>query len=207
MSLSTSIEPIGLLSLRGGSTFGATAPATVHTHRISAASVVTILRAPIATLGIIQIFQGATGLAIAAFTVFAFVDILDGSISRYRGEETAVRRILDVLIDRVSIHAAAIALSIVHDLGWVLPAAIILRDLVQASYSARLIKKHRRVVVGPHSHMAYGLTMLAWGCSTLLTGEVSVPTTVVMFLVSAVVLVDYIRRCEVLQSRIQDDRG
>jgi phosphatidylglycerophosphate synthase len=158
--------------------------------------VVTLVRAPLAALGVWAVASGAPIIATALFVAFATIDLFDGVIARSHGEETALRRTTDVVIDRVGIHSAIIAMTIVNGFNWTIPVLFIARDVAQAIYSSYIVKRYRRVIVGPHSHMVYGLTMLAWGCISINTHFLNPILTAATGIVSAVVLVDYVRRSQ-----------
>lgn len=105
----------------------------------------TASRIPLGALGMWGIATGRTVFAITLLCVFATVDLFDGVISRRRGEETAARRTLDVIVDRTAIHSAVVVMTIINDFGWALPLLLVSRDMVQAAYSANLVRKYRRV--------------------------------------------------------------
>ena len=147
--------------------------------------------------------QPVNWTAISMFAAFASVVLLDGVLARRLGKETAARRIADVIIDRAAIHLAVLATAIVNQFPMWLPILMLSRDLAQAAYSAHLVRTCQRVVVGPHSHMFYGLSMLAWGSYSILTHELNPALTGVTMLISSVVLVDYFRRCAQVSASIR----
>lgn len=162
--------------------------------RVSWGVVVTALRAPVAVLGVWAIWMGFEPLAILAFTIFAGVDLFDGVLARRRGEETAFRRSLDVVIDRIAIHLAIAAMVIVNGFGWALPVVLLARDLSQAAFSAVVLRRYGVVVVGPHSHMLYGISMLVWGSLSFSMHRIDPFVTAGMLVLSTLILVDYFRK-------------
>jgi len=100
----------------------------------------------------------------------------------------------------VAIHAAALACCATFHNGWIAWSLLLGRDLAQLAYSSWLFRRHRVVVIGPHWHMSYGLSVLAWGALFILQGSPSPAATAFVVGVSALTLADYIRRCQDLSA-------
>lgn len=154
----------------------------------------TAVRAPVAAAGIVALIAGLPIMSVGLFALFAAADYFDGAEARKHGSDSASRRILDVVIDRVSIHAAS--LTCVAVLGVPLQLALLLatRDIAQAAYSLWRLSASRVVFVGPRWHMAYGLAFLIWGSYTMVEGVVSPVLTLGLGLVSAATLLDFMVR-------------
>lgn len=172
----------------------------------SAGMFVTLLRAPLAALGVWWLVVGDAALAITAFCLFAGIDVIDGVVARSRHEETAARRIADVVIDRVAIQSAVIAVSIMCAFPVWLPMLMLARDVMQGAFSAWFTVRYRSVVVGPRMHMSYGLAMLAWGALAIVTSQVLFWPTLITIVISASVLFDYVVRCQKLGLELKKSR-
>jgi phosphatidylglycerophosphate synthase len=158
---------------------------------------ITAVRVPIACAGVAAVLQRQGVMAISLFTAFAILDLFDGIAARASGLDTALRRSADVIIDRTAIHAAILGcVALFSGTGLAISLIFLLRDLLQASYSLQVYRRHRLVVVGPHWHMAYGLTMLLWGSTFLSIGHPEASTTILALTVSYSTFVDYVRRCQ-----------
>lgn len=167
----------------------------VNTKSASTVSalLITAVRVPIALLGV---FLAATGdglLAMVMFTLFAFLDVIDGIAARSVGADTASRRIADVVIDRLAIHAAFVAACYATGSSWQAWSLLLVRDVVQGIFSLCYIHRTGIVVIGAHWHMSYGLAMLGTvGCILLLGGLPSF-AFVLAAAVSIATLLDYFR--------------
>lgn len=163
------------------------APSTV------AALAITVVRIPIAMAGVALVARGIPTWALAAFVLFALLDVVDGVAARSVGVDTANRRIADVLIDRVAIHAAFWASCYATGHGWQLWFVLLLRDVLQGVFNINFIARTKLIVIGAYWHMAYGFAMLLTVACLLLLGDVPVAGVVLAWTVAAATLIDYIR--------------
>jgi phosphatidylglycerophosphate synthase len=168
------------------------------------ALLVTVGRAPLAGVGIVFMLASQPVSALACFVLFAAIDLADGHIARLRGEETGVRRVSDVLIDRVAIHLVILILASSLSYGYVLFATFVLRDLIQGVYSGAFTIRYRTVLVGPRWHMSYGLIMLSWVAFVLLDSDWSRVLTVAAWTISTAAFVDFIVRSRRIVRRSGD---
>ena len=166
-----------------------------------AARSVTLVRVPIAIAGLVALVGGRGVLAVAAFSLFAAIDVFDGVAARKVGVDTAARRAGDVLLDRAAIHAAALTCCMLFSSGWAVWLLLLSRDVMQAVVSLRFTLRNRMVVVGAHWHMCYGLVMLLWGSVFILQEQPNLVLTVLAGLVSMATFWDYRRRCNELEKR------
>lgn len=139
--------------------------------------------------------------AVLAFTVFAVVDVFDGVAARRAGCDTAARRLGDVVIDRLAIHAAALTCCLVYETGWFLWILLLSRDVLQGGLSMRFVNRTRTVVIGAYWHMLYGLAMLVWGTAFIINGAPVVSLSVATLMVSVATFADYHLRCAALEKR------
>lgn len=152
----------------------------------------TLLRVPLAAIGIAALLLDWRYVAVGAFALFAAADYADGVVARKRGADDAARRVLDVVVDRVAIHSAALACVHFYGVDLLLVLMLMARDIVQGGYSAfRLIADHL-VFIGPRWHMGYGLAFLAWGSWIVITGEVNRELTVILLAVSVATFIDFV---------------
>lgn len=152
---------------------------------------ITVIRVPIALVGLISIALSMPLPAVASFMLFALLDLIDGMAARRIGIDTALRRIGDVLIDRVTIHLAALIVCTVFDSGWTIWATLLIRDVIQGVCSSVVAIRRRIIVVGATWHMAYGLAVLAWGCAFVLTGHSDEYMSIVVIAVAFATFLDY----------------
>jgi phosphatidylglycerophosphate synthase len=160
---------------------------------------VTLVRIPLAAAGVFALLQGEELAAIAAFVLFAVIDLFDGVAARRAGCDTAARRAGDVLLDRISIHVAAMVICSLTGVGWIPWLCLLSRDFVQATMSSRLAMRTHTVIIGAHWHMAYGLSMLLWGSVFIAVGYPPLWLTILTGAISAVTFIDYARRCARLE--------
>lgn len=194
--------PYAVVSLRLPANAPFVAPTAPPNSRAAwAARSVTIVRIPIAGLGLIALLRHASVIAIAAFAVFAIVDVFDGIAARKVGCDTAARRTGDVVLDRFAIHAAALAACYVAGVGWAAWLCLLSRDLIQATMSVRLSRRTRTVIIGAHWHMSYGLSMLVWGSTFIALGYPPLWLTILTGMISVITFYDYARRCAEIERR------
>ena len=137
-------------------------------------------------------------VAVLALAVFVLVDVLDGVIARALNVETAARRALDGVIDKLSIHlvAAIVCLATPQDL-WIW-AVIAARDVVQGVIGARVIIRDRVIAAGAPWHRAYTSAIALWG-GALILGLPAVALGLVAAALGLATLADYARLCHALQ--------
>ena len=143
-----------------------------HLLKLVALSV-TLVRIPIILFGIVALTSGWMWLACLSFTMFALLDYFDGVAARRTGQDTALRRIGDVLLDRVSIHVVILLTCLHYNKGWVVWSLLLARDLTQGAFSSCLLAKYRVLIIGAYWHMSYGVAILMWECTFLTSGVVS----------------------------------
>ncbi len=175
------------LSHRLNSTYGRARAALVYG--------LTVGRFPLAVLTVVA-FQREWGiLAVAVLGAFVILDIFDGVIARSFGMETALRRGLDGVIDKASVHLVAAFVCMWLDGGLVVWLILIGRDLVQALLGGWLLVKLRVVAAGAKWHRWYTSAIAVWGGAALLFGQSIVPLAIVMIVLATWTLGDYIRQC------------
>lgn len=174
---------------------------TAHPLTAWAARTVTLVRVPIAALGVGAVLSGQRLAAVLLFTLFAAIDLADGVAARQAGVDTAARRAGDVILDRVAIHTAAFSCCMVYSAGFLVWAILLSRDVIQAVTSARFVARTGVLVVGAHWHMSYGLSMLLWGSGFIITGSPIPVLTLIAAAVSVVTFADYMHRCRELENR------
>lgn len=156
---------------------------------------VTLVRIPIILFGIVALTSGWMWLACLSFTMFALLDYFDGVAARRTGQDTALRRIGDVLLDRVSIHVVILLTCLHYNKGWVVWSLLLARDLTQGAFSSCLLAKYRVLIIGAYWHMSYGVAILIWECTFLTSGVVSGSLSACIVGIVAATGADYMRRC------------
>lgn len=156
---------------------------------------VTLIRIPIIIFGVIAMVSDWMMIACLSFIIFAVLDYFDGVAARRVGQDTAVRRIGDVLLDRVSIHVVILITCLNYDRGWVVWGLLLSRDLVQGVFSSFLLAKYQMLVIGAYWHMSYGVAILVWECMFLVSGFASNSLSVCVIGIVVATGVDYMRRC------------
>lgn len=153
---------------------------------------ITLARVPI-LIGIAAAYMaGSPWTAVALLVVFIAVDIMDGDVARGLHAETATRRLLDGVIDRLGVHAiVALACLSIENL-WLVWAFLIVRDSVQAIVGARLLLTERIVVAGATWHRAYTLSIALWGSIVMVFGDAVWPGAVLVVGTGLATLYDYV---------------
>ena len=160
-----------------------------------AALSVTLVRIPIILFGIAALNMGWQLMACTSFVAFALLDYFDGVAARKVGEDTASRRLGDVLLDRISIHTVILLTCLYYGGGWAAWSVLLLRDLLQGGFSSYLLAKYRVIIIGAYWHMSYGIAILIWECAYVMTGSVSQALTVCTAAIVYATGADYIARC------------
>lgn len=160
-----------------------------------AALSVTLVRIPIILFGIAALNMGWQLMACTSFVAFALLDYFDGVAARKVGEDTASRRLGDVLLDRVSIHTVILLTCLYYGGGWAAWSVLLLRDLLQGGFSSYLLAKYRVIIIGAYWHMSYGIAILIWECAYVMMGSVSQALTVCTAAIVYATGVDYVARC------------
>ena len=151
----------------------------------------TLLRVPVGALAVWLLTQRHPIVAVALFVAVAVLDVFDGVAARAVGKDQAARRISDVLIDRVLIHAAALGACVIYNGGWMVWLLLLARDLAQAAFSWSRFTRHSTVVIGAHWHMSYGLSMLVWGSWFVIAGSPNWLLSVITLSISVATFIDY----------------
>lgn len=203
--MNVSAPPLTVTSMRLADARLHNLPAATASSVLGASMAITLMRAPIGAVGVLAVTQGLPGLAFACFVAFATIDLVDGLVARRRGEETGLRRIVDVVVDRITIHAALLAIVSSLPGGMLMWTALAVRDVAQGALSGNFTRRHMTVLVGPKWHMCYGLSVLAFVGSALFLPAASPALLIVLWLLSALTFVDFARRVAAL-TRMSSDR-
>lgn len=160
-----------------------------------AALSVTLVRIPIILFGVVALTSDWMLLACLSFTMFALLDYFDGVAARRTNQDTALRRIGDVMLDRVSIHIVILLTCLYYNKGWMVWSLLLARDLTQGAFSSCLLAKYRVLIIGAYWHMSYGVAILIWECTFLTSGIVSGYLSACTVIIVAATGADYARRC------------
>ena len=90
----------------------------------------TILRILMAPVIVILVVYRMPGWTLAAFSIAALTDALDGFIARTRGQRTELGRILDPLADKLLLTSAFVALAALGEIRRWLAIIVVSRDLI-----------------------------------------------------------------------------
>lgn len=143
-------------------------------------------------------------MAVFFWLLFAFVliDIFDGVVARRLQAETSLRRLLDGVVDKLSIHIVALFVC------FSLPASIpfwvfmLARDVAQAAVGYAVLRKCRIVAAGAKWHRAFTISVAGWGLALVLFNSWSWAVGIVMVALGTITLIDYCLQCaRLLQSR------
>lgn len=167
-----------------------------------AAYLVTALRIPLAIVGVTWVLAGQAALAMAAFLAFAILDVFDGIAARSVGGDTANRRIADVIVDRLAIHAAFLAACLVMGGAWLLWTILLLRDVAQGCYSLRFVRRTGTVVIGAYWHMSYGVMMLLTVGFLVISQGIPTALAIAACAVSIATCLDYLRGSQRIEERL-----
>lgn len=161
--------------------------------------IITVLRIPLVIAIAVAYLQGSPALAVVLVGVFVISDVADGEWARRLNVETAFRRLIDGLIDRVSVHAMLVVVAVeasVPATAWML---LLARDVSQAVIGARALRSRGVVFAGAPWHRIYTLLIATWG--SLLMTSTAVPQWLLAAVLAAggATLLDYslkVRRSE-----------
>ena len=156
---------------------------------------VTLIRVPIILFGIIALAVGWMVAACLSFVLFALLDYFDGVAARQVGQDTAIRRLGDVLLDRISIHVVIMMTCLHYDSGWLVWGILLLRDLLQGAFSSYLLAKHRALVIGAYWHMLYGVAILVWECVFAINETTPLSLSICVVALALAIGADYVARC------------
>jgi phosphatidylglycerophosphate synthase len=145
--------------------------------------------------------RGLDVAAVACLAVFVLVDILDGVVARWLGLESAIRRGLDGVVDKVSIHlVAVIVCTMIPGALWIW-VAIAVRDVIQAVIALYVAVSVRVVAAGAKWHRSYTSAIAVWGAGLVLNVDLAWLLGVIALSLGVATLIDYGRLCEALLSR------
>ncbi|MEP9364357.1 CDP-alcohol phosphatidyltransferase family protein [Nocardioides sp. CN2-186] len=153
----------------------------------------TLVRIPVAGVLTWALIMEAALSSLVLIVAYVALDIVDGKVARVFGYDDALRRTLDVVIDRVSIHVFLLTCCLVFDSGWALFVALVVRDLAHGAFSLHLLRGRDVVVVGAKWHSIYGLFIAVYVSLVVTASPASAAIGWVVLLASVIVLVDYCR--------------
>lgn len=133
-------------------------------------------------------------IAIAWLVSIITADIADGVIARQFHVDSTRRRVIDAVVDRITIHVAAAIVIWVYPLVFWLVTPVIVRDFVLIFRNWWLLR-HKRVIIGPGNIHRLGTVLYAVLCATVLitTGPIAIGVSVGVNLIVWVLLVDYLQ--------------
>ncbi|WP_442922923.1 CDP-alcohol phosphatidyltransferase family protein [Microbacterium sp. cx-55] len=132
---------------------------------------------------------------IAYIAAFIAIDIFDGVIARRFGAETATRRALDGIVDKLSIHLVALVVCLGTPMAAVFWLIMLGRDLIQATVGLYVLRSRRIIAAGAKWHRSFTLSVAAWGIGLVLIGAASWPLGVLMSILGIATLIDYCAQC------------
>jgi phosphatidylglycerophosphate synthase len=138
-------------------------------------------------------------ISVLALAVFVLVDVLDGVIARAMYVETAARRALDGVIDKLSIHLVAVIVCLATPQDLWIWGVIAARDVLQGAIGAWVILRVRVIAAGAPWHGAYTSAIALWGAALILSLP-AVPLGIVAAALGLATLADYARLCCALRS-------
>lgn len=161
------------------------------------------LRLALVPVFVVVLFHGGghlTGWRIAAWAVFAVASItdrFDGDIARRRGLVTEFGKLADPIADKALIGAAAIGLSVLHELWWWVTVVLVVRE-VGVTVLRFWVIRHGVIPASRGGKVKTLLQAVAIGLYVLpLHGWLHIIATVIMIAAVVVALVtgiDYVAR-------------
>lgn len=155
---------------------------------------ITLARIPLLIGMGIAYTAGAPWAAVAMLAAFIIIDIMDGDVARALHVETATRRLLDGVIDRLGVHAIVALVCLSVENLWVVWGFLIARDGLQAVVGAQVLLRRRVVAAGAPWHRAYTLSIALWGSIVMVSASVAWLAALPVVVTGVATLVDYIRQ-------------
>jgi phosphatidylglycerophosphate synthase len=157
--------------------------------------VLTVMRLGLGCGLCVAVWQQASPYASLAWLIAILItDMGDGVVARWLSVDTNLRRIVDVVVDRISIHAAfaVIVWRIPGTLPLVLP--IVIRDIVLILRNCWLFQ-HKRIIITPGIIHRAGTFLYAvvGGVVLFTTGPIAQWVSNVAAVVVWFLLLDYLR--------------
>lgn len=160
--------------------------------------VMTVGRLALAVAAVHATVGGRPWVAVALIAVFVVIDIYDGVLARSFGIETGLRRGLDGVIDKVSIHLVALFVCTTLPGGIWIWACLLARDIAQALIGGLVLGRLRVVAAGAKWHRAFTLLVAIWGTAAIVSGDTVRLLAYLMLAIGLLSLVDYARQCRLL---------
>ena len=132
-------------------------------------------------------------ISVIWLTAVVVADIADGIIARWLGVDTNRRRILDAVIDRLTIHTTTLVMCLMPETILLL-LPVIIRDIVLIIRNWWLLV-NKRVIIGPGNIHRAGTFLYAVLYATTLftTGKVAFWVSIVISVTVWFLLLDYLR--------------
>lgn len=128
---------------------------------------------------------------LAFLVVYVLADILDGVLARAWGVDSNTRRMLDAIVDKVSIHAALLACVLTTPGILIFYIPLMIRDLAVSLGYFALITQRGRLFVGPSTHKLSSVCCAAFGVAALGGAPEAIwATSLLALLVNYVLLID-----------------
>jgi phosphatidylglycerophosphate synthase len=133
-------------------------------------------------------------VAISWLITIIAADIADGVVARQFHVDSTRRRVIDAVVDRITIHVAAAIVVWEYPLVFLLVTPVIIRDFVLIFRNWWLLR-HKRIIIGPGNIHRFGTVLYAILCATVLitTGPVAIGVSIGVNLIVWVLLVDYLQ--------------
>lgn len=154
----------------------------------------TLVRVPVVAAMALAYLAGNPLAATVLLLAFIVMDVLDGEFARRAHVETGLRRALDGVLDRLSVHLMLLLVLLQVPELWLLWALVAVRDLFQGAVALKGVTRLGASVAGAKWHSIYSLSTAVWGVSMMFVGAAAVPLGVVPLLIGACTAVDYAAR-------------
>lgn len=146
-------------------------------------------------------------LAVGWLISIIAADIADGVIARRYHVDSTRRRIIDAVVDRITIHVAAAIVMWVYPLVFWLVTPVIIRDFVLIFRNWWLLKR-KRIIIGPGNIHRLGTVLYALLCATVLitTGPIAIAVSAGVNLIVWTLLVDYLQAGKLAQANTSSQK-
>ena len=143
-------------------------------NHLTLANSLSLFRILIAPLAGWSIFSGSWITASLLLILAILSDIFDGSIARYKGQESAEGGLLDHTCDAVLVSTLLFALSSTHNIALLLPI-LVLTSFIQYVLDSKALSgsKLRTSLLGRFNGIAYYVMVSLCGFSEVLGGLLS----------------------------------
>jgi phosphatidylglycerophosphate synthase len=144
---------------------------------------------------VIAAFVISPPMTAVALLAFIAADLYDGVLARELEADDTSRRVLDSLVDRISIWSVYIAISVAGYLPVALLALLLLRDVYCGVWCYRMVSDRNVAIRADWMHRSLNLMLAGWVVAVPLLGGTARSAVFGAILLFSLVVAADLRRC------------